>query len=456
MLDQTTTKILASDPSIETKMRGLAEDNGLSATLTYKYGFDGSGSHSRPVQPDRDGDHSEVKSLLLTQMVPLEMSALVEDEEVLLWKCSRPNNPHACRPLRLSFEAENKDTINLENDRLSTEISNLECFLVSENPRIEVSYKGLETLVDGKVVSALTNKNLTKCVVCDASRSEMASGQGPFNPVSVERLSFGISPLHFSLRAFETILHIGYKQDVRSFQVKKADAISKHLVEIRTQQVKDSFLTELGLKVDRPTSGGTTNTGNLVRKAFTNSEITARICGVSTVLVSNLDTIRRAFSSGCPIDPEELQKICQATLIQYNLDAGWYSLSPTLHRVLVHGKEIVQATPLPIGITSEEGSEANTKFARQYLKHHTRKTSNMNTIVDLFNRLMDISDPLIISFSKEKAKKATEVQTDLAALCPSLNNSTKTVEPMVTDEGSTWNVSINDLSFSEESCSEVE
>ena len=202
--------------------------------------------------------------------------------------------------------------------------------------------------------------------------------------------------------------------------------------------------------MDRPTSGGTTNTGNLVRKAFINAEVTARICGVSTVLVSNLDTIRRAFSSGHPIDSEELHKICQETLIQYKLDAGWYSLSPTLHRVLVHGKEIVQATPLAIGITSEEGSEANTKFARHFLKHHTRKTSNTNTIVDLFNRLMNISDPLVIAFSKETEKKTREIQADLAVLCPSLRHSTETQEPMVTNEASSFNVSINNLSFSEE------
>jgi hypothetical protein len=35
--------------------------------------------------------------------------------------------------------------------------------------------------------------------------------------------------------------------------------------------------------------------------------------------------------------------------------AKWYDILPSLQRVLVHGKEIVEATPLPIGITSEEG-----------------------------------------------------------------------------------------------------
>ena len=187
----------------------------------------------------------------------------------------------------MSFEIENKETIVTENERLSTEIENLDSYIVSENPRISILYKGLETLVDGKVVSTLTNGNTTRCTVCDATRSEMAKNEGPFNAISDQRLSFGISPLHFGLRAFEALLHIAYKQDVKSFISRKEEDKTK--INIRTQLVKDAFQTELGLKVDRPKeggSGGNTNTGNVVRKAFKNAQVTARICGVSTILVS--------------------------------------------------------------------------------------------------------------------------------------------------------------------------
>jgi len=43
---------------------------------------------------------------------------------------------------------------------------------------------------------------------------------------------------------------------------------------------------------------GTTNTGNVVRKAFANAEKPAAICGVSTMLVPNLDVICRTLASG--------------------------------------------------------------------------------------------------------------------------------------------------------------
>ena len=187
---------------------------------------------------------------------------------------------------------ENKETIIAENERLSAEIENLKSYIVSENPKISIFYSGLETLVDGKVVSTVTNGNTTRCNVCDATRSEMARNEGPFITISDQRLSFGLSPLHFGLRALEALLHIGYKQDVKCFITRKEE--DKEKISRRTKLVKDAFLTELGLKVDRPKeggSGGNSNTGNVARKALKNAQTTARICGVSTILVSNLDII---------------------------------------------------------------------------------------------------------------------------------------------------------------------
>ena len=99
----------------------------------------------------------------------------------------------------------------------------------------------------------------------------MAKNEGPFTAVSQEQFEFGASPLHFGLFAFEALLHIGYKQDVKTFRAKKEE---KKIVETRTVAVKEAFKRELGLVVDQRQEGGfgTTNTGNVVRKAFANAE----------------------------------------------------------------------------------------------------------------------------------------------------------------------------------------
>ena len=103
--------------------------------------------------------------------------------------------------------------------------------------------------------------------------------------VSEERLQFGASPLHFGLRAFETLLHVANKQDVKTFKVSNPE--DKATVAERTAAVRSAFGQELGLVVDRRRDGGFGNTNkcNVVRKAFANAEKTATICGVPTMLV---------------------------------------------------------------------------------------------------------------------------------------------------------------------------
>ena len=230
---------------------------------------------------------------------------------------------------------------------------------------------------------------------------------------------------------------------MKSFISRKDE--DKEKINRRTKIVKDAFLNELGLKVDRPKeggSGGNTNTGNVARKAFKNSQTTARICGVSTILVSNLDIIWRTLSFSKPIIPFQFDKICEKTLQQYMIDAGWYALPPTLHRVLVHGKDIIKATPIAIGITSEEGSEANAKFARKFMQHHTRKTAHKDTMFDLFHRLLDISDPFVVaqSFASNK-KQIQNIPADMALLISDEQNNLQD-EP---------NISICDMSLSDQS-----
>jgi hypothetical protein len=110
------------------------------------------------------------------------------------------------------------------------------------------------------------------------------------------------------------LLHIAYKQDVKTFKVRNPE--DKAIVAERTATVKSAFERELGLKVDCRRDGGfgNTNTGNVARKAFANAEKTAAICGVSTMLVSNLDIIWRTLASSQPINPEKFGELCEKTL----------------------------------------------------------------------------------------------------------------------------------------------
>lgn len=206
---------------------------------------------------------------------------------------------------------------------------------------------------------------------------------------------------YIGLRAFSTLLQIGYKQDVKSHRVTKQNSST---VEARKLKVKQAFKREMNLIVDSPSNPGTSLSGNVARKAFSNPVTFARIVGVSTMLVSNIDVIWRILASKYPVNGKKFDELCQESLEIYLTDAGWYKIPPTIHKILVHGKDIIEACPVPIGWTSEEGSEANNKYIRKFISNHTRKTSHIDTLTDLFHRLLEISDPVLVikSFKSEK------------------------------------------------------
>jgi hypothetical protein len=223
-------------------------------------------------------------------MVPLRLVANKDSEEVILYDNERPNNPHSSRPVQLAFDNDNSASIQAENQLLKQEINSLEKFFLSEDPKIDIEFKGLMTMVDGKVVSALTNQNTCRCNICDKSSPEMVKNEGPFPSVSEERLQFGILPLYFGLRVFEALLHIAYKQDVKDFKVRNSK--DKATVAERTAAVKSAFEQELGLKVDHK----------------------GRVCGVSTMPVTNFDVIWHTLASSQPINSEKIGELWKKTL----------------------------------------------------------------------------------------------------------------------------------------------
>ena len=122
-------------------------------------------------------------------------------------------------------------------------------------------------------------------------------------------------------------------------------------------------------------------------------------------------------------------------------------MPPSLHRVLYHGRAIIEACPVPFGMTSEEGSESNNKFARDFEANHARKNSNENTFMDVFHRLMDKSDPVLVASSHKEKRKRLNLTPDMKKLV--LSNAEETPQDLSETEQNTdnedFNVSLMDL-----------
>lgn len=81
----------------------------------------------------------------------------------------------------------------------------------------------------------------------------------------------------------------------------------------------------------------------------------------------------------------------------------------TVHKILMHGKEIIDAATLPIGMLSEEAEEARNKDYRRYRLMFSRKCNRMATNTDVFNRLLVSSDPFLSKIRRQPRKQHLEL-----------------------------------------------
>lgn len=88
----------------------------------------------------------------------------------------------------------------------------------------------------------------------------------------------------------------------------------------------------------------------------------------------------------------------------------------TLHKILIHGSEIVESAALPIGALSEEAQESRNKDYKHFRTHYTRKNSRLNTNEDIFHKLLETSDPFITSLRPSPKKRLEDFSAEAQAL----------------------------------------
>jgi hypothetical protein len=63
-------------------------------------------------------------------------------------------------------------------------------------------------------------------------------------------------------------------------------------------------------------------------------------------------------------------------------------MSATVHKLLVHGADIIKSLPLPVGQLSKDVIESAHKEYKTLRKYHSRKSFRINTNIDIFNRML--------------------------------------------------------------------
>lgn len=380
--------------------------NITNAKLIVSYGFDGSTGQSMYKQRFEASEPASFdQSLFVTTVIPLK---LVDNFGTVLWINQTPQSVRFCRPLKMEFVKESKEHILKEKENLDTQIKNLMPFVgeILNERKVVVSYDLHMTLIDGKVLNILTGtKSCQLCPICGAGPKQFMKNIDTSSSIFKPKpgsLQYGMSPLHAWIRIFELLLKISYRMELKKWQVR--DETGKSKMKERKLNIQNKLWKEMGLHADKPKQNGSgnTNDGNTARKAFSNTKLFASILEFDLATIERLHTILIAISCEFPINAIKFKQFCEETFRLYILKYPWYSMSPTLHKILIHGSQIISSSVMPIGCLGENASEARNKFYKQDRRSHARQNSRINNMLDVFHRSIDSSDPILSSISLKK------------------------------------------------------
>ena len=126
----------------------------------------------------------------------------------------------------------------------------------------------------------------------------------------------------------------------------------------------------------------------------------------------------KAVCSGYDLNIESFKKYCLETSELIVQKYGWYTMPPTLHKLLEHGYQAAEILDLPLGVYSEEAQEAQNKEIRNARLNHSCKISRINVMKNQLHYLLIRSDPVISSkkFRLRQSNKTAKEALDGSVL----------------------------------------
>ena len=187
--------------------------------------------------------------------------------------------------------------------------------------------------------------------------------------------------------------YVAYRLTIKTWAVRGND---KATLKREKERIQGAFRQKLGLRVDMVKQGmGSTNDGNTARRFFANPELTSEITGIDQTLLERMSVILDVINCDQPIDSDKFGAYCAETARLYVQLYGWYYMPNSPHKLLMHGKQIVEQALVPIGALSEEVQEASNKVYKEFRLRFTRKHSRGTTNADVMSRMLVSSDPYI-------------------------------------------------------------
>ena len=136
----------------------------------------------------------------------------------------------------------------------------------------------------------------------------------------------------------------------------------------------------------------------------------SKVFDIPQELIERVHNVWLAIRSLYPLDALKFKDYCAMVADQFETLYPDYEICPSLHRILRHGYMLVEACPdtLSLGHYSEEGLESSNKYVKSFAITRSRQMSRRMRLNDTFQRLLDGSDPILLSKRMKRIKKKME------------------------------------------------
>ena len=283
--------------------------------LTFRIadGLDGSGCHNIYNQQHTN---TNTKNFILFCFKPISIHT---ESNTVVWRNNSPNSPFSQRPIFLCAAKECKDNIRkFMEDIINPDTAKLGTGVSLDRGLVVVDI--IRSMFDGKMAAILSGSGGASCQMCTATHkdlkdkvlvvdgfpinrtitdarqlfSDIEDTESFFALPSSER--FGLtdipistidinsaSPLHSYTCIFRWFNLLVYHLHIEKMSWSPTSPAIKQSMKFLQTLIQE----KTGLKVDQPdSSGGTTSTGNVARRAFSN-ETSFLECVLSTIAISH-------------------------------------------------------------------------------------------------------------------------------------------------------------------------
>lgn len=399
---------------LQFKKSELTELHRNKLILKGKWGMDGAHSNqmtnqkwSKDNYDDDNIDRDSDAAFFLISFVPLQL----ETADKIIWTNKTPSSVHYCRITKFVFAKERESLVKKEYEYHNNLLNKVETYSITLNGIVfDINFDLKCTMIDGKICNYLTNQKASACCNICGVGPKYANDLSYITKLHFDEshYKFGLSTLHMWIRTLEFLLHVSYNQDFKQFFARTLE--EKEQKKQRKQQIQNDLKSELSLTVDKVRQGyGTSNTGNVARAFMRQAEAVSKIVGLDENLIVRFHNILQVITCGKMIDTLKFKQYCLQTFERHLHLYPWYKLPPSIHKLLIHGADIIETFDLPIGYYSEESQEGSNKVFRDARSYHSRMNERSHTNIDILKYMLVNSDPLVSSCRLQEKKSVSKL-----------------------------------------------